>query len=107
MRVAVYGKKVTKQNVPVFRQFLELVAQFGWKTVLGQELREQLIKKAGIGADAEIFTNSSDFKTGIDIAFSIGGDGTFLKTVSFIRDSNVPILGINTGRLGFLANIGI
>ena len=39
------------------------------------------------------------------MAFSVGGDGTFLKTVSFIRESGVPILGINTGRLGFLANI--
>jgi NAD+ kinase len=35
----------------------------------------------------------------------MGGDGTFLKTVSYIRDSGVPIMGINTGRLGFLANI--
>jgi NAD+ kinase len=40
------------------------------------------------------------------LAFSIGGDGTFLKTVSYIRNSQVPILGINLGRLGFLANIG-
>jgi NAD+ kinase len=36
---------------------------------------------------------------------SIGGDGTFLETVSFVRDSTIPILGINTGRLGFLANV--
>jgi NAD+ kinase len=106
MRVAVYGKRVTKQTIPVFQQFLALIAQFGWKPVLEKELKEQLVKKAGLGTDAETFTGSSDFKTGLDIAFSIGGDGTFLKTVSFIRDSQVPILGINTGRLGFLANIG-
>ena len=36
---------------------------------------------------------------------SIGGDGTFLKSVDYIRDSEIPILGINTGRLGFLANV--
>jgi len=39
------------------------------------------------------------------LAFSVGGDGTFIKTVSYIRNSGVPIVGINTGRLGFLANI--
>lgn len=105
MRVAVYGRKVNKQTIPVFQQFLALVAQFGWKLVLERELKEQLVKKAGLGTDAEEFSTSSDFKSGIDLAFSIGGDGTFLKTVSFIRDSQVPILGINTGRLGFLANI--
>ena len=47
----------------------------------------------------------SDFKTGIDLALSVGGDGTFIKTVGYIRDSGVPIVGVNTGRLGFLANI--
>ena len=46
-----------------------------------------------------------DFKSGIDLTISMGGDGTFLKTVSYIQDSGVPIMGINMGRLGFLANI--
>ena len=40
-----------------------------------------------------------------DVAFSIGGDGTYLRTVHHIGDKNIPILGINTGRLGFLADI--
>lgn len=105
MRVAVYGKKITKQTIPVFQQFLSSVEKFGWKPVLEKELKQQLIKKAGIGEHADEFSTFADFKTGIDLAFSIGGDGTFLKTVSYIRDSQVPILGINTGRLGFLANI--
>lgn len=105
MRVAVYGKKITKQTIPVFQQFLLSVEKFGWKPVLEKELKQQLIKKAGIGEHADEFSTSADFKTGIDLAFSIGGDGTFLKTVSYIRDSQVPILGINTGRLGFLANV--
>ena len=106
MRIAVYGKKITKQNTPVFKQFLALIDHYGWKPVLETELQQQLEKKAGLAIGAETFSSSNDFKSGIDIAFSIGGDGTFLKTVSFIRDSSVPILGINTGRLGFLANVG-
>lgn len=105
MRVAVYGKKITKQTIPVFQQFLAVLAQFGWKPVLEKELKEHLVKKAGLGQDAEVFSSSRDLKSGIDLAFSIGGDGTFMKTVSYIRDSGVPILGINTGRLGFLANV--
>lgn len=105
MRVAIYGKKITKQTIPVFNHFLGLIDKFGWKAVLEKELKEQLIKKAGIGVGTDEFSSPSDFQSGIDMAFSIGGDGTFIKTVSFIRDSQVPILGINTGRLGFLANI--
>ncbi|MCK5679139.1 MAG: NAD kinase, partial [Flavobacteriaceae bacterium] len=40
-----------------------------------------------------------------DLFFSVGGDGTFLRSVAFVRDLNIPIIGINTGRLGFLATI--
>lgn len=105
MRIAIYGRKVNKETIPVFQQFLSLVESFGWKAVIESDLKDQLIKKAGIATDLETFESHLDFKSGFDIAFSIGGDGTFLKTVSYIRDSNVPILGINTGRLGFLANI--
>lgn len=43
----------------------------------------------------------------MDIALSVGGDGTFLRTVSILRGTNIPILGINTGRLGFLADISV
>lgn len=106
MRVAVYSKKVTKATIPIFMRFSSTVERFGWKLILEKELKNQLVKKAGICENAEVFTNHEDFHQGIDLAFSIGGDGTFLRTVAYIRDSGVPILGINTGRLGFLANIG-
>lgn len=43
----------------------------------------------------------------IDCLISIGGDGTLLNTIQIIRDSQIPILGVNTGRLGFLSNVSI
>lgn len=105
MRVAVYSKKITKATIPLFKRFAESIERFGWELVLEKELKQQLVKKGHICNDADIFTRHEDFHHGIDMAFSIGGDGTFLKTVAYIRNSGVPILGINTGRLGFLANI--
>lgn len=107
MRIAIYGRKVTRQTLPVFQQFLELVVKMGWQPVLEADLKQQLTTKWGLNIPGDTFSSFLDFQTGIDMVFSIGGDGTFLKTVSYIRDSQVPILGINTGRLGFLANIGI
>lgn len=106
MRVALYSKKVTKATIPVFVRFASTIERFGWKLILEKELKDHLVKKAGICKDAEVFTKHEDFHQGIDLAFSIGGDGTFLRTVAYIRNSGVPILGINTGRLGFLASIG-
>jgi NAD+ kinase len=64
-----------------------------------------LVKKIGLNENAAIFSSHEDLKTGIDLSFSIGGDGTFMQNVKYIRDSGVPVLGINTGRLGFLANV--
>ena len=105
MNVAIYGKKINKQTASHYVQFLAILKDFGWNPILEKELKEQLVKKVGIASNYDEFTSRNEFKSGIDLAFSIGGDGTFIKTVSYIRDSGVPILGINTGRLGFLANI--
>ncbi len=105
MNVAIYGKKINKQTSAHYVQFLAILKDFGWNPILEKELKDQLIKKVGIATNYDEFSTRDEFKSGIDLAFSIGGDGTFIKTVSYIRDSQVPILGINTGRLGFLANI--
>ena len=51
------------------------------------------------------FDSYDDLDNSFDLFFSVGGDGTFLRSVSFVRDLNIPIIGINTGRLGFLATI--
>lgn len=105
MRVAIYGRKVNKQSSEYFVKLLHILDEFGWKPVLEEELNNQLIQKSGISANYEVFRDHKDFHSGLDLVISMGGDGTFLKTVSYIRNSGVPIMGINTGRLGFLANI--
>ncbi|BAV94837.1 NAD(+)/NADH kinase [Ichthyobacterium seriolicida] len=51
------------------------------------------------------FSSFEDLKSQIDLLITVGGDGTILKTVDYIRDSGIPIVGINMGRLGFLASI--
>lgn len=105
MKVAVYGRKVTKQNIEIYNEFLGILKDFGWTPVLEKNLKAMLVQKDGLPASTEEFSSHKDFKSGIDLSVSIGGDGTFIQNVRYIRDSNVPVLGINTGRLGFLANI--
>ena len=105
MNVAVFGRKVTKQNVEYYNEFLGILKDFGWNPVVESNLKNLLVKKAGLSESTDEFQSHEDFKSGIDLSFSIGGDGTFIENVKFIRDSQVPVLGINTGRLGFLANI--
>jgi len=105
MRVALYGRKVNKQTAEYFIKLLQILEEFDWKVVIESELKNHLVQKAGISDKYEIFTCHKDFHSGLDLVISMGGDGTFLKTVSYIRNSGVPIMGINTGRLGFLSNI--
>jgi NAD+ kinase len=105
--IAIYARKVTKQNVAVFKELLAIIEQLSWQPILEKDLKKQLVLKAGISEKTLTFNSHTDFSTGIDLALSIGGDGTFIQTVKFIRDSKVPILGINTGRLGFLANVSV
>ena len=105
MRVAIYGRKINKQNAAHFVSLLLTLKRLNWQVVVEDELKQQLEKKIGGTEYMDSFTSYHDFKSGIDLALSVGGDGTFIQTVKFIRDSGVPILGINTGRLGFLANV--
>lgn len=105
MNVAVYGRKVTKNDIAYYNEFLGILKDFGWNPVVESNLKDILVKKAGLPSNTDEFNSHKDFKTGIDLSFSLGGDGTFIQNVKYIRDSQVPVLGINTGRLGFLANI--
>jgi NAD+ kinase len=104
-QIAVYAKKIFKQDLSVFENLLKGIVELGWKPVLEHELAQQLHAKFQWPLTYQTFTNHLDLKSGFDLMISLGGDGTFLKAVSFIRDSGVPILGINTGRLGFLSNL--
>lgn len=105
MNVAVYARKITKANLQYFKDFLQSIENVGWNPIIVEDLHEQLVKKEACTKDYQTFNSYKDFSSGIDLAMSVGGDGTFIDLVSYVRESNVPMIGINAGRLGFLANI--
>ena len=74
----------------------------GHQFTLVQRLRKHLGTE---GSNYSYFDEENKLRAGIDFLFSIGGDGTILRAVTLIQDSNIPILGINTGRLGFLTSL--
>ena len=105
MNVAIFGKKVTKQNSDFFIEILGILKDYGWTPIFEKSLKALLVKKIGIAEDAQEFDSYEAFQSGIDLSLSVGGDGTFIQNVKYIRNSGVPVLGINTGRLGFLSNV--
>lgn len=105
MNVAIFGRKVNKENAQYYSELLKIFKDFGWNPIFHDDLKNKLVKKVGISEEYDTFSSHKDFKSGIDLSLSIGGDGTFIQNAKFVRGSEVPVLGINSGRLGFLANI--
>ncbi len=107
-RVAVYGKSVDAFFYPYLRRLLEGLKERE-VILIGEEGFAALLESVyGCGHFFnELFSASSLRGKGVDLLLSIGGDGTFLDTVLYVRDSGVPVLGINCGHLGFLANVSV
>lgn len=105
MKIAIYsrgGESVNKEDVLLL--FKELEKQ-KITFVIYRGFFEQ-IKDITSADQHNTFTDASELDDSFECLLSMGGDGTMLDTLTFIRDSNIPVLGINFGRLGFLATIG-
>ncbi len=106
MRVAVFGKKLEQSFLPSLRQLMdslqgeeiEVVCEEGFARLL----RDRFNYAPGF---AGYFNREGLSREEADMLLSIGGDGTFLDSVVFVKDSGVPVLGVNSGRLGFMANV--
>ncbi len=106
MKAAIYSRIMEEgqaQNVQIF--FDELEKQKIEPVIFGA-FYEQIKAIIRLPADTAIFSLSEDLTEEIEFIISLGGDGTLLDTVTMVRDKNIPIMGINFGRLGFLASIG-
>lgn len=102
MRIAIFGKAYASDKLSAIKQIFDLLVKHRAEFIIDSEFKHTL---DNIGIDlpcCDIFTGN-DFHG--DIAFSLGGDGTFLKTAERVGNKGIPILGINLGRLGFLADV--
>ncbi|NOY36968.1 MAG: NAD kinase [Chlorobi bacterium] len=106
MTIAIYGREVNPGFVPYLKTIFRKSISYQSKHLIYHDFA-RLLKDQGIGfpEDTETFSSPEEISGDVDIMLSVGGDGTFLEAVSYVRDSDVPIIGINSGRLGFLATI--
>ena len=106
MKAAIYSRvfeEVHKEEVQLF--FDELASQ-KIEPVIFLTFFDQIKNEITLPADTKIFSLSEDLTDEIEFIISLGGDGTLLDTVTLVRDKKISIMGINFGRLGFLASIG-
>lgn len=105
MTIAVYARS-TKDNASIYiEQLMELSSSEGFKLLIYKPYQDYLNTTYHKSFQLETFINSEQLIAKADYVFSLGGDGTMLETLEFVRKSGIPVLGVNTGRLGFLATV--
>jgi len=105
MIVAVYNRTFGKEDIPAISKILSALQAHKIQLVFYKDFYTQLKESFSFDETPAFFTSRLDLPIQTDMLISLGGDGTMLDTVSFIGDSNIPLIGINLGRLGFLAAI--
>lgn len=105
MKIAIYGKRIDSLYINEFNQLFRKLKQTDCEVLIYEDLVKAASGDERIEKPAwPSFNKYEDLDDQIDFLISLGGDGTFLNTILLIRDLNIPVLGINTGRLGFLSN---
>lgn len=108
MTIAIFGNAMKSRTLVEVRHILEFMTANGVHVLLSQELRQELDLREYPGFPENWDSNEQPenvYGEPIDFALSVGGDGTFLTSAAVIGNKNIPILGVNVGHLGFLADV--
>ncbi|MEJ7610415.1 MAG: NAD kinase [Ferruginibacter sp.] len=106
MRIAIYSRGLENDQLQDIQVLLAELEKYGAEPVFFQDFFNLFYSSVKMPATYSTFSSGEDLDLSIDCMISLGGDGTLLDTVTLVKDSGIPVLGINYGRLGFLANIG-
>lgn len=104
MRVGIYGRVLDQRNLEEIQFLFDQLSLNEIDYIVEKRFYDILTGKVRLKDGIEKFKHSKAIHK-VDYLLSLGGDGTLLDTITYIRDSNVPILGINLGKLGFLSSI--
>lgn len=105
-RIGIYSRTLNSEQLNSLRKFFALLEEYGIELMLHHAIEKQLRANFKLTNVKGIIHRTEDI-VHCDMVLCIGGDGTILDSVNLIRDSQVPIFGINTGRMGFLASVNL
>ncbi len=105
MRIAVFGKQFREDFYNTCKLIFQILKDQDVEVVIHKPFYDFLLSNVKMKPEVYGFFTKHEEINGIDLFFSIGGDGTFLESITYVRDKGIPMVGINSGRLGFLADI--
>lgn len=105
MKVAIYGQYYQNSTEPIINDIFVFFNKNNVEMIIESHFLLMLNEKKIVENKYKTFTSHTELDSSFDMLISIGGDGTILRAATLVRDSGVPILGINAGRLGFLASV--
>ena len=103
MKVAIYGQYYLVSTEPIIKDIFVFFNNNNVEMAIESDFLNMLYEKKIIEKEYKTFSSHDVLDATFDMLISIGGDGTMLRAVTLVRNSGIPILGINAGRLGFLA----
>src|SRR5258706_9621205 len=106
MMAAIYSRVMEEEQEKDVQLFFDELAKQNIEPVIFQHFYDQIKHKINLAPDSKTFSLSEHLHDDIEFIITLGGDGTLLDTITLVREKNISIMGVNFGRLGFLASIG-
>ena len=101
MNIAIYGRPVNVNQISLAENVFETLEKSDCRLLIHEPYFHFLKRHISSLKNYALFNSSGDLQQDTDFLFSIGGDGTLLDTIKLVKDSKIPIVGLNAGRLGF------
>ncbi len=106
MNIAVYSTIFKEQHTEFIQDVFDALFQSGIEISIYEPYYQEVKNVIQFRSDLQFYNTSQQLKQQrVDIMLTLGGDGTILSVISLVRDSGIPVLGVNLGRLGFLASV--
>tara|TARA_Y100000766_G_C18894099_1_gene600071 strand:+ start:786 stop:1664 length:879 start_codon:yes stop_codon:yes gene_type:complete len=105
MTIAIFGSPYPEHFTKYIQHLVKKLESEHVKIIIEEYFNNFLQNNIRFTSKIEVFKSHETLKERADFLISIGGDGTLLKAVTYVRELNIPIMGINTGRLGFISSI--
>ena len=105
MKIGIYGRQFNNSVLPYVQQVFDCLVECNVEVLVYKNFYDFVKDKLFLPKQFSSFETHDDIKNIVDVMISLGGDGTMLDTVAIVKDAGIPMIGINFGRLGFLASI--